>query len=134
MSRRAIATSCTILTALFLVCIGILHSMVNVSGMQRAVVRGDIPPRLGAAIVANAAFSGAAMSMLGFLLVLVLPGLRAGSRQACRVAAAIGIFFVVAGVAGFIWSPKQPQVLVFALFGVLVAVPAIVWHWECSNT
>jgi lysylphosphatidylglycerol synthetase-like protein (DUF2156 family) len=133
MSRRAITNFCAIPAALFLLFIGILHSIVNVSGMQRAIERGDIPSRLGASSIANAAFSGLAMSMLGLLLLLVLPGLRAGSRHACRVASAIGIFVGVVGAAGYAWAPTRPQVLIFVLFGALLAVPLLIWRREFSN-
>jgi lysylphosphatidylglycerol synthetase-like protein (DUF2156 family) len=133
MSPKRIATFCAIPTALFLLFIGILHGIVNVSGMQRAIARGDIPPRLGGSFIANAAFSGAAMSMLGLLLLLVLPGLRAGSRQACRVATAIGIFVGVVAAAGYVWAPSKPQVLIFLLFGALLAAPLLIWRREFSN-
>ncbi len=76
MSRRAIATFCAIPTALFLFFIGILHSIVNVSQMGQAIERGNIPPRLVGSVIANAAFSGTAMSMLGLLLLLVGGGIR----------------------------------------------------------
>ena len=44
MNRRAITTFCAISTALFLLLIGILHSIVNVSGLRRAIERGEISP------------------------------------------------------------------------------------------
>jgi hypothetical protein len=47
MSRRAITNFCAIPTALFLVIIGILHTIVNVSGLRRALARGEIAARLG---------------------------------------------------------------------------------------
>ena len=43
MNRRAITTFCATSTALFLLLIGILHSIVNVSGLRRAIERGEIP-------------------------------------------------------------------------------------------
>ena len=58
MNRRAITTFCAISTALFLLLIGILHSIVNVSGLRRAIERGEIPARLGDSVLVNAAFSG----------------------------------------------------------------------------
>jgi len=133
MSRRAIATFCAIPTAVFLLFIGILHSIVNVSGMRRAIERGDISPRLGGASIANAALSGVAISMLGLLLLLLLPGLRAGSRQASCGASAIGVFVGVVGAVGYVWAPTQPQVLVFLLFGALLAAPLLIWRREFSN-
>ena len=133
MSRRAITNLCAIPTALFLLLIGILHSIVNVSGFRRALARGEIAARLGDSILVNAAFSGAAMSVLGLLVLLVLPGLRAGSRQASRVATAIGIFVGVLGVAGYVRVPTRPSVLIFLFFGALLAAPLLIWRREFPN-
>lgn len=134
MSRKAIATFCAIPTGVFLLFIGILHSVVNVSALQRAIERGQITERQRDAVLVNAAFSGAALSMLGLLVILLLPGLRAGSRYAGRVATAIGIFVGVGGAAGYLWAPTKPRVLVFLFFGVLLAVPLLIWRGEFSNT
>ena len=134
MSRRAITNFCAIPTALFLLLIGILHSVLNVSGLWRAIERGEIPARLGDSVLVNAALSGAALSMLGLLVILVLPGLRAGSRQAGRVATAIGIFVGVLGAAGYLWVPTRPLVLIFLFFGALLAAPVLIWRREFSDT
>ncbi len=134
MSRKAITTFCAIPTALFLLVIGILHSVVNVSGLRRAMERGEIPARFGDAVLVNAAFSGLALSMFGLLVVLLLPGLRAGSREAGRVATAIGILVGVVGAAGYLWAPTKPRVLIFLLFGALLAAPLLIWRREFANT
>jgi hypothetical protein len=124
MSRRAITTFCAAPAALFLVLIGILHSVVNVSGLRRAIERGQIT-RFRDAVLVNAAFSGVALCLLGLIVLLSLPGLLAGSREASRVATAIGIFVAVVGAAGYVWSPTQPSVLIFLFFGALLAVPLL---------
>ena len=133
MNRRAITNFCAIPTALFLFLIGILHAIVNVSGFRRALARGEIAARLGDSVLVNAAFSGAAMSVLGLLVFLVLPGLRVGSRQARRVAAAIGIFVGVLGIAGYLQVPTRPSVLIFLFFGALLAAPLLIWKREFPN-
>ncbi len=133
MSRRAITNFCVIPAGLFLVVIGILHTIVNVSGLRRAIARGEISARLGDSVLVNAAFAGVAMSMLGVLVLLVLPGLRAGSRQAGRLAAAIGILVSVLGVAGYLWVPTRPSVLIFLFFGALLAAPILIWRREFTN-
>ncbi|HXM34485.1 MAG TPA: hypothetical protein VN920_04825 [Pyrinomonadaceae bacterium] len=130
MSRRAITNFCAIPTALFLLLIGILHSIVNVSGFRRALARGEIAARLGDPVLIHALFAGLAMSMLGLLVLLVLPGLRAGSRQASRVSTAIGIFVGVLGVAGYVRVPTRPSVLIFLFFGALLAAPLLIWRRE----
>jgi hypothetical protein len=134
MSRRTITNFCAIPAALFLVFIGILHTIVNVSGIRRAIGRGEIAARLGDALIVNAAFTGVFMSMLGILVILVLPGLRAGNRQAARLATAIGILVSVLGVAGYLWIPTRPSVLIFLFFGALLAAPILIWRREFSNT
>jgi lysylphosphatidylglycerol synthetase-like protein (DUF2156 family) len=84
-------------------------------------------------VLVNAAFSGVAMSLLGFLVLLVLPGLRSGSRQAGRLATAIGIFVGVLGTAAYLWVPTRPLVLIFMFFGALLAAPILIWRREFSN-
>ncbi len=133
MSQRAITNFCAIPAAVFLLLIGVLHSIVNVAGVRRAIERGEIAARLGDSVLVNAAFSGVAMSLLGLLVLLVLPGLRAGSRQAGRVAVAIGVFVGILGVAGYLWVPTRPTVLIFLFFGALLAAPVLIWRREFPN-
>ena len=133
MNRRAITNFCVIPAALFLVVIGILHTIVNVSGLRRAIARGEIAARLGDSVIVNAAFTGVFISMLGILVFLVLPGLRAGNRQAGRLASAIGILVSGLGVAGYLWVPSRPRVLVFLFFGALLAAPILMWRREFSE-
>ena len=134
MNRRAITNFCVIPAALFLVVIGMLHTIVNVRGLRRAIARGEIAARLGDSVIVNAAFTGVATSMLGVLVLLVLPGLRAGNRQAGRLATAVGILVSVVGVAGYLWVPTRPSVLIFLFFGALLATPLPIWRREFSNT
>ncbi len=133
MSRRTITSFCAIVTAVFLLLIGILHSIVNFSGLRRALVRGEIAARLGDTVLFNAVFSGLFMSLLGLLVLLVLTGLRAGSRQAGRVASSIGIFIGLLGVVGYIRAPTKPLVLIFLFFGALLAAPILIWRREFTN-
>ena len=133
MTRRAISNFCAIPTAVFLILIGILHDIVGLSGLQRAIERGEIASRFGDSHLVNWAFSGAALSMLGVLILLVLPGLRAGSRQAWTVATAISIFVGLVGAAGYLWVPTKPHVLIFLVFGAQLAAPLMIWRGEFSN-
>jgi chromate transport protein ChrA len=133
MRRKAITNFCAIPAALFLLLIGLVHSIVNVAGVRRAIERGEIAARLGDSVFVNAAFSGLAMSVLGLLVLLVLPGLRTGSRQAGRVATVIGVFVAVLGTAAYLWVPTRPLVLIFLFFGALLAAPLLIWRREFSN-
>lgn len=134
MSRRSITTFCAITTALFLLLIGILHSVVNVSGLRRALARGEIAARLGESVFFNAAFSGLLLSLLGLIVLLLLPGLRAGSRQAGRACSAIGLFVTVVGVVGYLRVPTKPSVLIFLFFGMLLTAPILIWRRDFTST
>jgi hypothetical protein len=133
MNRRSITTFCVIVAALFLLVIGVIHGIVNVSGLRRALERGDIPARFRIPVLSNAGYSGAALSLLGLLVLFVLPGLRAGSRQAARVAISIGIFTAIVGAVSYIWVPTKPAVLIFLFFGALLAAPLLIWRGQFSN-
>ena len=126
-------TFCAIPPAVFLLLIGILHAVVNVSGLRRAIERGEIRARFGDPVLVNAVFSGVALSVLGLIVLLLLPGLRAGNRHAGRAATAIGIFVALVGAAGYLWSPTKPTVLIFLFFGALLAVPLLIWKREFSE-
>jgi len=128
MNRRAITTFCAISSALFLLVIGIVHGVANVYGLWRAIERGDIPARFRISVLANAAFSGAGLSVLGLVVLLVLPGLRSASRQARRVATAIGIFIGGVGLVSYVLVPTKPLVLIFLFFGALLAAPLLIWR------
>ena len=128
MNRRAITTLCAITTALFLLVIGIIHGIANVYGLWRAIERGEIPVRFRISVLANAAFSGAGLSILGLIVLLVLPGLRSASRQARRVATAIGIFVSGVGLVSYVLVPTKPLVLIFLFFGALLAAPLLIWR------
>jgi uncharacterized membrane protein (DUF441 family) len=134
MTRKAITNCCTIPSAAFLLLIGILHSIVNVSGLRRAIERGEIPARLEVSVLLNAAFSGIAISLLGIIVLLMLPGLRVGNRKARRVAIAIGIFVAIIGAGGFLWVPTRPSVLIFLVFGILLAAPLLMWRRQFPDT
>jgi len=124
---------CAIPAALFLLVIGIVHTIVNVWSLRRALGRGDIVARFGDTVLFNAAFSGLFMSLLGLVVLLLLPGLRAGSRQAGHVATAIGIFIGLLGVVGYLRVPTKPLVLIFLVFGAMLAVPFLIWRREFTN-
>jgi hypothetical protein len=128
MNRRAITTLCAISTALFLLVIGIIHGIANVYGLWRAIERGEISARFRISVLANAAFSGAGLCILGLIVLLVLPGLRSANRQDRRVATAIGIFVGGFGLVSYVLVPTKPLVLIFLFFGALLAAPLLIWR------
>src|SRR5437870_6688780 len=84
MKRKTITNICTIPAPLFLVLIGIVHSMVNFSGLRRALARGEVAARLGGSVVFNWVFSWLFLSFVGLVLRLFLFVVCVGGRQAWR--------------------------------------------------
>ena len=121
MTRRAVTSLLAVPAALFLLLIGVVHGVVNVNGLRRGLERGQISARFSDAVLVNAGFSGAALSLLGLIVLLGLPGLLTGSRDARHVATAIAACTASVGAGGYLWSPAQPQVLIFLFFGLLLA-------------
>src|SRR5262245_1211835 len=130
MSRTVIARFCALPTALFLIAIGVVHDAVGLPGLFRAVERGRMAATLAETHAVNWAFSGAARSLLGVLVLVVAPDLRRGRVTARRVAMTIGGFVGAFGVAAWAWVPTQPAVLIFTFMGALLAVPLVVWRHE----
>jgi hypothetical protein len=130
MNRNTMVRWFAVPGALALIVLGVLHGIIGVADLRRALERGEIPARLGDSHLVNWAFSGAVMSLLGVLVLIVLPGLRAGSRQAARVVTAIGGLIGAFGAGGFLWVPTKPAVLVFLVLGALLAAPPLIGRRE----
>jgi hypothetical protein len=110
---------------------GVIHDVVNLQSLARAGARGEIAQRLMPQLVANVAASGIALALPGVVLILIARDLAAGHIRAWRTALGIGLFFVLAGVAGYIWRPIA-GVLIFSALGALMSAPLIVWRKEFS--
>lgn len=106
---------------------GAIHDVVNVRSLQRAAARGDVAERLVPQLMANTVASGVALALPGIVLILIRRDLAGGQIRAWRTALAIGLFFVLAGVAGYVWRPIA-GVLIFSLLGALISVPLLVWR------
>jgi len=85
--------------------IGILHDIVNIRSVTRAIARGEIV----------------------VFLLSVASDLEKGKRLAWRVAFAVGIFLIISGVAGYWWQPI-PRVLIFSAVGVVLTGPLLLWR------
>jgi hypothetical protein len=109
--------------------IGVIHDFVNIPALTRAVARGDIAARLGRQLIANVAFGGLALLLLGVLLMLIARDLGRKARVAWRMGVMIGLFLVIDGVAAYLWLPVL-GVLLFSVIGGLVAGPLLLWRRE----
>lgn len=109
--------------------VGILHDLVNIPSLTRAIARGDIAARMGPELIANVTLAGLALALLGVLLVLIAPELAKGKHAAWRIGVVIGLFLVLSGVAAYLWLPRAP-VLVFSAMGALLCGPLLMWRNE----
>ena len=107
--------------------IGILHDVVNLKSVNRAIARGEIAEKLGPQLIANVTMAGVALVLLGLFLFVVASDLQKGKRLAWRIGFAVGLFLVVAGVVGYWWQPI-PIVFIFSLLGAVLLAPLLLWR------
>ncbi|MEX2154928.1 MAG: hypothetical protein WD825_16415 [Gemmatimonadaceae bacterium] len=129
MSHPQIARNAAVIVGVLTCAIGVLHDVVNIRSLLRAAERGEVAARLVPQLVVNIAFAGIALALPGLVLILVARELARGKRMAARLALASGLFFVVSGVAGYLWQPI-PTVLIFSALGALVCAPLLLWREE----
>lgn len=132
-TRKTVARWLVVFVGLLLCFVGVLHDVVNIRAVQRAVARGEIAERMGRQVIANVAFGGATISVLGLILLISARDLGTGSRAAWRTSLLVGAFLVVGGVAGYLWQPI-PQVLLFSVLGGLVSIPLLIWRKDFTSS
>ena len=127
-ATRATLTRWSIsIAAVLLFLVGILHAVVNVRWIRGLMARGVIAERFGLQMLANVAFGGAMLSLLGLILLLVAYGLPRGGRLLWWIGVLVGVFLVAFGVAGYLLQPV-PSVFLFSALGALVCVPLLLWR------
>jgi hypothetical protein len=60
------------------------------------------------------------MVVLGALLFLAWPGLKAGSSRWSALALIIGVFYLITGIVAFLYSGREPFWILFVTLGVMV--------------
>ncbi len=127
--KRRIARYIALVVGGLLGVVGVVHDIVNIPYLRRAVARGEIAERLAPQLVVNVAMAGLALAMLGVFLILVAPDLAKGKHTAWRIGIVIGLYFVLSGVAAYLWLPVA-RVLIFSAVGGLVCGPLFIWRKE----
>ena len=107
--------------------IGILHAVINVRSVTRAIARGEIVERMGAQLVVNVVLAGLALVILGSFLLLIASDLEKGKRSSWRIAFVVGVFLTLTGVAAYLWLPR-PSVFIFSALGLVLTVPLLLWR------
>jgi hypothetical protein len=118
--RKAIVVT----AGLCLTAIGVLHDAIGLGGLRRAALRGDVAERLVGQLMINWLFSGAAMSVLGMVVVLAAVDLETAGPLARRVIVMTGVFFVAVGLLSYAAHPR-PAVLGFAVLGLMTCGPVL---------
>ena len=84
-TRKTIVRILIALVGLFLCFVGVLHDVVNIRSFHRAIARGEITERIGMQAVPNVAFAGAALFVLGVILLVAAHNLRAQNRGVWQI-------------------------------------------------
>lgn len=129
MNKHRIARYIALLVGGLLCGVGVLHDIVNIPSLTRAISRGEIAKRMGPQLVANVAFGGLALALLGVLLLLIAADLAKGKHAAWHIGIVIGVFLVLNGVAAYLWLPRK-SVLIFSALGGVLCGPLLLWRKE----
>ena len=105
--------------------IGILHAIINVRPVTRAIARWEIV-ETGAQLVANVVLAGLALVILGSFW-LSASDLEKGKRSSWRIAFVVGVFLTLSGVAAYLWLPR-PSVFIFSALGLVLTGPLLLWR------
>lgn len=127
--KRRIARYIALVVGGLLCVVGVVHDIVNIPSLTRALARGEIAARVYPQLVTNVAFGGLALTLLGVFLLLIAPDLGKGKHTAWRIGIVIGLFLVLSGVAAYLWLPRAP-VLIFSALGGVLCGPLLIWHKE----
>jgi hypothetical protein len=109
---------------LCLTVLGVIHDAVGLGGLRRAALRGEVAERLVGQLMVNWLFSGAAMSLLGLLVLLAAWSLESAGPLARRVLILTGVFFVATGLSAYAVQPRA-AVLGFTVLGLMVCGPVL---------
>src|SRR4030095_5385038 len=93
--KHRIARYIALVVGALLCVVGVLHDIVNIPSLTRALARGEIAERMGPQLVANVALAGLALALLGVLLVLIASDLGQGKRASWRIGVVIGLFLML---------------------------------------
>jgi len=107
-----------------MVLLGVIHNLLGIPALQRAVARGELAQRLAGPQMVNWLFSGVAMSLFGVLVLLAAWELGRPGRLAYRIIVLTGIFFLMTGLGAYLMEP-QAGVLMFAVLGLLLCAAAV---------
>ena len=127
--KHRIARYIALVAGGLLCAVGVVHDMVNIPAYTRAIARGDIAAKMGHQLMTGVAFGGMALSLFGVFLLLIAPDLERGKHTAWRTGVVIGVFFVLSGVAAYLWLPIA-RVLIFSALGGLICGPLLIWRKE----
>ena len=111
--------------------VGGLQLLANLATLIRGPLRiraelqaGALSERFADLLSVSWVYGGVANLCIAALLIILSSPLREGSALAWRVATAIGLYYVVVGMATYLFGVrKHPGLLVFVLLGLVLLVP-----------
>ena len=128
MKRRHLIGVYTLAVGLLVFSGGIAHNLVRLPELGSAVAAGEMSPRFAGEQVVETFFAGAAMNVLGLLVMMLSLELRKGTRAAWRAVLVIGVFYLLFGLVAFFYRYPNLHLLGFAVTGALLCWPLVLWR------
>ena len=96
------------------------HGFVGIKPVQAAIEASALAPEIVRVIWVVWYFVSGCMVAFGLLLFWAWPALEAGPSSRAGAALIIGAFYVITGIASYLYTEREPFWLLFVIQGVIV--------------
>jgi len=124
--KRTIAVACYWFAAISITLGAFGHGFVGVQPVRAAVAASTLAPDVVRVIWIVWYFVSGCMVAFGTLLFWAWPAFKAGSSSRSSAALIIGAFYVITGIASYLYSGRDPFWLLFLILGVMVIGSTVV--------
>jgi hypothetical protein len=101
------------------------HGFVGVRPVAAAIAASSLPRDVVAVIWIVWYFVSGCMVTFGLLLMWAWPSVKSGSKTRSGVPLIVGAFYVVTGIASYLYSGREPFWLLFLTLGVIVLASTV---------
>lgn len=110
------------------------HGFVGIKPVQAAIAASALAPDIARVIWIVWYFVSGCMVVFGVLLFWAWPAVKSGSSSRSSAVLIVGAFYVITGVASYLYSEREPFWLLFMTQGVIVIGSTLVLGAQARNS
>ena len=133
MAKEKVIGNTARLAGILLVLATILHVLLGTAEVLQGIKLGDIRSAMVPVIKNNWVFSSIILPLSGIWVLFLVRDLKRLDRRAWWQAVLIGLAYTGGAIAAIRWSGVQIHLLLFALIGLLLFIPMLIWAGSFSS-